>query len=75
MIVGLIEEETTQEITALKERERHIQEVEVEVQEILRISNLIDSQDQDHKASISNKKVSNKLNTTIIDQTIINIIS
>jgi hypothetical protein len=58
-IVGLREEETIQEITALKERERHIQEVEVEVQEILRIiSNLVD-QDQDHKASISNKKVSN----------------
>jgi hypothetical protein len=54
----LTEEETIQEITALKERERHIQEVEVEVQEILRISNLADSQDQDHKASISNKKVS-----------------
>jgi len=49
-IVELTEEETIQEITALKERERHIQEVEVEVQEILRISNLVDSQDQDHKA-------------------------
>ena len=54
-----------QENTALKERERVIQEVEVEAQEILtRIINLADSQDQDQdqgkglKASISNKKVS-----------------
>ena len=52
-----------QENTALKERERGIQEVEVEAEEILtRITNLADSQDQDQgkglKASISNKKVS-----------------
>jgi hypothetical protein len=60
-IVELTEEEMIQEITALKERERLIQEVEVEVQEILRINNLADSQDQDHKASISNKKVSKTL--------------
>ena len=51
------EELMSQENTALKEKERHIREVEVEVQEILRITNLVD-QDQDHKASISNKKVS-----------------
>jgi len=52
-----------QENTALKERERGIQEVEVEAEEILtRITNLADSQDQDQgkglKALTSNKKVS-----------------
>jgi hypothetical protein len=55
---GLTEEGMTQENSAPQERERRFLEAEVKAQE-LRISNQVDSQDQDLKAILSNKKVSN----------------
>jgi hypothetical protein len=62
-IAGLREEETTQENTAHKESERHIQEVEVEAPSrteitLRTLSKQVDSQDQDHNRI---KRISKKV--------------